>query len=77
MSENLLQERALILAGGLGTRLRSLLPDQPKVLAPIAARPFLDILIEQLLARGVRKIVLLLGHCADQVMSHVESRRLA
>jgi D-glycero-alpha-D-manno-heptose 1-phosphate guanylyltransferase len=75
MSPPILQERALILAGGLGTRLRSLLPDQPKVLAPIAGRPFLDILIAQLVARGVRRIVLLLGNKADQVVAHVMSRR--
>ncbi|HEY5281949.1 MAG TPA: NTP transferase domain-containing protein, partial [Polyangia bacterium] len=73
MSQPILQERALILAGGLGTRLRSLLPDQPKVLAPIVGRPFLDILIAQLVARGVRRIVLLLGNRADQVVAHVES----
>jgi NDP-sugar pyrophosphorylase family protein len=77
MSENLLQERVLILAGGLGTRLRSLLPDQPKVLAPIAERPFLDVLIEQLLARGARRLVLLLGNRAEQVIAHVRSRRAA
>jgi NDP-sugar pyrophosphorylase family protein len=75
MSQELLQERVLILAGGLGTRLRSLLPDRPKVLAPIAERPFLDILIEQLLARGVRRLVLLLGNRADQVMAHVTNQR--
>ena len=77
MNRDPLQERALILAGGLGTRLRGLLPDRPKALAPIAGRPFLDILIEQLVFRGVRRIVLLLGNQADQVVAHVESRRAA
>ena len=75
MSATVLQERVLILAGGLGMRLRSLLPDRPKVLAPIAGRPFLDILVDQLLARGFRRLVLLLGNRADQVVAHVESRR--
>jgi NDP-sugar pyrophosphorylase family protein len=74
MSQRLLQERALILAGGLGTRLSSVLADRPKVLAPIATRPFLDILIEQLLSRGVRHFVLLLGNRADQVISHVKNQ---
>lgn len=77
MSATVLRERALILAGGLGTRLRSLLPDRPKVLAPIAGRPFLDILVDQLLARGFRRLVLLLGSRADQVVAHVEHRRAA
>lgn len=77
MSATVLRERALILAGGLGTRLRSLLPDCPKVLAPIAGRPFLDILVDQLLARGFRRLVLLLGNRADQVVAHVEQQRAA
>ena len=75
MSQQVLPERALILAGGLGTRLRSLLPDRPKVLAPVVGRPFLDILIEQLMARGIRRIVLLLGNRAHQVVEYVGSRR--
>ena len=77
MSQNLLRERALILAGGLGTRLSSVLPNRPKVLAPIAARHFIDILIDQLLVRGVRKLVLLLGNRGDQVIAHVKDRRAA
>ena len=39
---------ALILAGGLGTRLRSVVPNRPKVLAPVAGRPFLSFLLDQL-----------------------------
>jgi len=77
MSEYPLRERALILAGGLGTRLSSVLPDRPKVLAPIAERPFLEILIDQLLARGIRHLVLLLGSRAEQVISYVKVQRAA
>jgi len=75
MSTPVLPERALILAGGLGTRLASLLPDRPKVLAPIAGRPFLDILVEELAARGLRRFVLLLGNRSEQVVEHVAARR--
>jgi NDP-sugar pyrophosphorylase family protein len=75
MSPLVLPERALILAGGLGTRLASLLPDRPKVLAPIAGRPFLDILVEDLAGRGLRRFVLLLGTRHEQVIEHVEARR--
>jgi D-glycero-alpha-D-manno-heptose 1-phosphate guanylyltransferase len=71
----MLPERVLVLAGGLGTRLTNLLPDQPKVLAPIAGRPFLDILVEELAFRGLCRLVLLLGSRAEQVVKHVESRR--
>ena len=75
MSTRSLPERVLILAGGLGTRLASLLPDRPKVLAPIAGRPFLDILVEELAGRGLRRFVLLLGNRSEQVVEHVEARR--
>jgi NDP-sugar pyrophosphorylase family protein len=75
MSQAVLPERALILAGGLGTRLQSLIPDRPKVLAPIEDRPFLDILIEHLFHRGIRRLVLLLGNRHEQVTNHVAARR--
>jgi NDP-sugar pyrophosphorylase family protein len=75
MSGPLLPERALVLAGGLGTRLASLLPDRPKVLAPIAGRPFLDILVEALAGRGLRRFVLLLGNRHEQVSEYVAARQ--
>jgi NDP-sugar pyrophosphorylase family protein len=75
VSSSIVRERAFILAGGLGTRLSGLIPDRPKVLAPIADRPFLDILVQQLVARGVRRLVLLLGHRAEQVLDFVAARR--
>jgi D-glycero-alpha-D-manno-heptose 1-phosphate guanylyltransferase len=75
MSWTFLPERALILAGGLGTRLASVVTDRPKVLAPIAGRPFLDILVEELAGRGLQRFVLLLGNRAEQVVEHVEARR--
>jgi NDP-sugar pyrophosphorylase family protein len=68
-------ERALVLAGGLGTRLAGLLPDRPKVLAPVAGRPFLELLVEELARHGFRRFVLLLGSRAEQVQEHVASRR--
>jgi NDP-sugar pyrophosphorylase family protein len=52
---------AWILAGGLGTRLAGVLGDLPKVLAPIGERPFLDVLLDQLVAAGFERVVLLLG----------------
>ena len=58
---------AAVLAGGLGTRLRSVVADRPKVLAPVAGRPFLAHLLEQLSRAGVGEAVLLVGHGADQV----------
>jgi D-glycero-alpha-D-manno-heptose 1-phosphate guanylyltransferase len=58
---------AAILAGGLGSRLRSRLADRPKVLAPVHGRPFLAYLLEQLADAGLRHVVLLTGHLAEQV----------
>lgn len=58
----------VVLAGGLGTRLRSALPDIPKCLAPIAGRPFLEWQLQSLVERGVERFVLALGHGADQVL---------
>jgi D-glycero-alpha-D-manno-heptose 1-phosphate guanylyltransferase len=58
---------ALILAGGLGTRLRSVLAAQPKVLASVAGRPFLSYLLDQLQGAGVQQVILCCGYRADQV----------
>jgi D-glycero-alpha-D-manno-heptose 1-phosphate guanylyltransferase len=57
----------IVLAGGLGTRLRSAIPDLPKALAPIAGRPFLEWQLRSLAERGVSRFVLALGHGADHV----------
>jgi NDP-sugar pyrophosphorylase family protein len=58
---------AAILAGGLGTRLRPVVADRPKVLAPVAGRPYLTYVLDQLASVAVREVVLLTGHGADQV----------
>jgi NDP-sugar pyrophosphorylase family protein len=58
---------AVILAGGLGTRLRAVVSDRPKALAPIAGRPFLSYLLDQVRAAGVRRVILCIGHLGDQV----------
>ena len=64
----------VILAGGLGTRIRAVLGDTPKVLAPVAGRPFLDHLIDRLAAAGAGRVVLSLGHLAGRVLRHLEQR---
>ena len=61
----------VILAGGLGTRLRSILPDTPKILAPVGGTPFIDILLDRLGRFGARRVILALGHLADQVERHL------
>ena len=62
-----------VLAGGLGTRVQAALKDTPKVLAPIAGRPYLDHLLDWLLGYGVRRVVLCLGHLGDAVLEHIRA----
>ena len=62
-------ETAIILAGGMGTRLRPALSDRPKVLAPIASRPFLDYLLAYLSRQAIRHVILAVGYLAEQVVS--------
>ena len=57
----------VILAGGLGTRLRPVISDRPKGLAPIGDRPFLEIQIAMLREQGARRFILCVGHRADQI----------
>ena len=64
---------AIVLAGGLGTRLRSVVADRPKVLAPVAGEPFLAHLLRQLERSGVREVVLATGHGGDQVEAFLAS----
>ena len=64
----------LVLAGGLGTRLRAVIADRPKVLAPVAGGTFLNLLVARLHAGGTRRIVLLVGHLHEQVERHVAER---
>ncbi len=65
---------AIILAGGLGTRLREVVADVPKAMAPVAGRPFLEILLTVLARKGFTRVVLSLGYLADQVVAHFGER---
>lgn len=55
-------KEAIILAGGFGTRLRTVLPDLPKCMAPIHGRPFLEAMLTYLWSEGIEHIVLSLGY---------------
>lgn len=59
--------QAVILCGGLGTRLRPITDTLPKPLAPIHGRPFLAFLIDQLREQGVERIVLLTGYRGEMI----------
>ena len=58
---------AIVLAGGAGTRLRGVLPDVPKVLAPVRGRPFLHRLLDAIARQGITRVVLATGHAAEAV----------
>lgn len=58
---------AIILAGGLGTRLRDVVSDRPKVLAKVNERPFLQYLFDQLTESGIRQTVVCTGYLGGQI----------
>ncbi len=55
-------KEAIILAGGFGTRLRTVLPDLPKCMAPIHGKPFLEAMLQYLWGEGIEHIILSLGY---------------
>lgn len=62
--------KALILAGGFGTRLRPLSCTRPKLLFPIANQPLLDLTLQRLAANGVDEVVLAVNFMADSLERH-------
>jgi D-glycero-alpha-D-manno-heptose 1-phosphate guanylyltransferase len=61
---------AIVLAGGLGTRLAERLQGVPKSMAPIAGRPFLEIVLRQLRGAGCTRVVLAVGHLHSVIQDH-------
>lgn len=60
----------IVLAGGFGTRLRQIVPDLPKPMAPVAGRPFLDIVLGRLAAKGFSRVIISLGYMAEKIQTH-------
>jgi D-glycero-alpha-D-manno-heptose 1-phosphate guanylyltransferase len=58
-------KEAIILAGGLGTRLRTVVPDLPKSLAPVRGKPFISYVIEYLQKNGVGRFIFSLGYKSE------------
>lgn len=63
--------QVVILAGGLGVRLRAVAPDVPKSLVPVAGRPFIEHQFELLRRNKLTRVLLCVGYGADQVENHV------
>ena len=62
--------KALILAGGLGTRLQEVVPDRPKTMAKVKGKPFLEYLVGQLHSQGFEELVLCVGHLAEHIEAY-------
>ena len=62
---------AILLVGGMGTRLQSILPSTPKPLAQVGNMPFLELLVLQLRSQGIRHMVMCTGHLAGKIEEEV------
>lgn len=65
---------AIVLAGGLGTRLRSVVSDRPKVLAPVGGRPFLWWVLANLASAGFRRSCVSVGYLGQQIIDALGDR---
>jgi NDP-sugar pyrophosphorylase family protein len=67
--------KAMILAAGLGTRLRPLTKDRPKALVKVAGRTLLEIALTRLREFGVREVIVNVHHFADMILEYLEVNR--
>ena len=61
---------AIVLAGGLGTRLRSVIQEIPKPMAPVAGKPFLEYLLHYLENQGIKKVILSTGYKHETILAY-------
>ncbi|OGT47449.1 MAG: hypothetical protein A3E83_01760 [Gammaproteobacteria bacterium RIFCSPHIGHO2_12_FULL_41_20] len=64
--------RAIILVGGLGTRLQSVVPDLPKPMAPIRGKPFLAYLVDYLKLQGITSILFPVHHLREKIQDYFQ-----
>ncbi len=67
-------ENAMVLAAGLGTRLRPITDTMPKPLVPVAGKPMIDYGLDALAAAGVKRAVVNVHHFAGQMTAHLATR---
>src|SRR6059058_4582417 len=67
--------KAMILAAGLGTRLRPLTDNRPKALVELSGRTLLEITLSRLRAFGVTEVIVNVHHFADQVVDYLKSKK--
>ena len=71
--ENMRQMKAMILAAGLGTRLRPLTDDRPKALVEVAGRTMLEITLSRLRAFDIREVIINVHHFADMILEYLKA----
>lgn len=69
-SMSALPTSAIVLAGGLGTRLKDTVPDLPKPMAPVNNRPFLEHLLDYWIGQGIERFVLSVGYKHEIIQKH-------
>ncbi len=65
-------KEAIILAGGLGTRLRSAVPDLPKCMAPVNDKPFLTYVIDYFIQQRINKFIFSLGYKHEVITNYLD-----
>lgn len=65
--------KAMILAAGLGTRLRPLTDNRPKALVPLAGRTLLEITLARLRSVGIREVIVNVHHCAQMIIDYLQA----
>lgn len=75
--EKFMQLNAIILAGGLGSRLREVVSDVPKPLAPVNGKPFIEFVLEQLFeSKYIKNIYISVGYMGQMIIDHVQTMKI-
>jgi len=67
--------QCLILAGGLGTRMKTITGHRPKALLPIGRRAFIDWQLLWLKQLGITEIIMAIGHGGEEIRNHIEIQK--
>lgn len=65
---------AIVLAGGFGTRLRHIVPDVPKPMAPVCGKPFLEYILDYLSCAGITKVILAVGYKKEVIEAYFQNQ---
>ncbi|MBI2033739.1 MAG: NTP transferase domain-containing protein [Candidatus Liptonbacteria bacterium] len=77
MNQNFLKNiDAVVLCGGLGTRLQGILPGRQKVVMKVGSQPFLGTLLDRIFSQGVGRAVLCVGHLKEQVIDYILHKKI-